>query len=211
MKILGENIRKLRQARGLTQQQLADIMGASNYTTISKWESGANSPRGGDLVKLSELFNVSVDELLGINDNITLKSDYKYIPTAISAGIQLNVEAITECETITIPDVIMGRYARDENIFITRVNGDSMNKVIPHNSLIAVRPVSLESLKNGDIVVYSCDGEYAIKRFYKKGNKLIFRPDSTDVSFTDLVIDLENNESDIRIHGKVVLYIVELD
>lgn len=211
MKILGENIRKLRQARGLTQQQLADIMGASNYTTISKWESGANSPRGGDLVKLSELFNVSVDELLGINDNITLKSDYKYIPTAISAGIQLDVEAITECETITIPDVIMGRYARDENIFITRVNGDSMNKVIPHNSLIAVRPVSLESLKNGDIVVYSYDGEYALKRFYKKGNKLIFRPDSTDVSFTDLVIDLENNESDIRIHGKVVLYIVELD
>lgn len=211
MKILGENIRKLRQARGLTQQQLADIMGASNYTTISKWESGANSPRGGDLVKLSELFNVSVDELLGINDNITLKSDYKYIPTAISAGIQLDVEAITECETITIPDVIMGRYARDENIFITRVNGDSMNKVIPHNSLIAVRPVSLESLKNGDIVVYSCDGEYALKRFYKKGNKLIFRPDSTDVSFTDLVIDLENNESDIQIHGKVVLYIVELD
>lgn len=211
MKILGENIRKLRQARGLTQQQLADIMGASNYTTISKWESGANSPRGGDLVKLSELFNVSVDELLGINDNITLKSDYKYIPTAISAGIQLDVEAITECETITIPDVIMGRYARDENVFITRVNGDSMNKVIPHNSLIAVRPVSLESLKNGDIVVYSCDGEYALKRFYKKGNKLIFRPDSTDVSFTDLVIDLENNESDIRIHGKVVLYIVELD
>lgn len=211
MKILGENIRKLRQARGLTQQQLADIMGASNYTTISKWESGANSPRGGDLVKLSELFNVSVDELLGINDNITLKSDYKYIPTAISAGIQLDVEAITECETITIPDVIMGRYARDENIFITRVNGDSMNKVIPHNSLIAVRPVSLESLKNGDIVVYSCDGDYALKRFYKKGNKLIFRPDSTDVSFTDLVIDLENNESDIRIHGKVVLYIVELD
>lgn len=211
MKILGENIRKLRQARGLTQQQLADIMGASNYTTISKWESGANSPRGGDLVKLSELFNVSVDELLGINDNITLKSDYKYIPTAISAGIQSDVEAITECETITIPDVIMGRYARDENIFITRVNGDSMNKVIPHNSLIAVRPVSLESLKNGDIVVYSCDGEYALKRFYKKGNKLIFRPDSTDVSFTDLVIDLENNESDIQIHGKVVLYIVELD
>lgn len=211
MKILGENIRKLRQARGLTQQQLADIMGASNYTTISKWESGANSPRGGDLVKLSELFNVSVDELLGINDNITLKSDYKYIPTAISAGIQLDVEAITECETITIPDVIMGRYARDENIFITRVNGDSMNKVIPHNSLIAVRPVSSESLKNGDIVVYSYDGEYALKRFYKKGNKLIFRPDSTDVSFTDLVIDLENNESDIQIHGKVVLYIVELD
>src|SRR5690606_5958832 len=140
IKILGENIRILRIGRDLTQQQLVDIMVVSKYTTMSNCDIVANSPRGGDLVKLSELFNVSVDELLGINDNITLKSDYKYIPTAISAGVQSDVEAITECETITIPDVIMGRYARDENIFITRVNGDSMNNVITHICLIDIRP-----------------------------------------------------------------------
>lgn len=211
MKLLGENIRKLRQARGLTQQQLADKMGASNYTTISKWESGANSPRGGDLVELSKLFNVSVDELLGINSNITIKSDYKFIPTAISAGLPLNVDGITESKTISIPDAIMGKHAGNKDIFITKVNGESMNKVIPHNSLIAVKPTALETLKNGDIVVYCYDGEYAVKRFYRQDNKLIFRPDSTDITFTDLVIDLERNDLDVKIEGKVVLYIVELD
>src|SRR5690625_3913453 len=133
MKTLGENIRKLRQARGLTQQQLADKMGASNYTTISKWESGANSPRGGDLVELSKLFNVSVDELLGINSNVTLKTDYKFIPTAISAGLPIEVDGITETKTISIPDNIMGRWAGNKDIFITRINGESMNKTIPHD------------------------------------------------------------------------------
>src|SRR5690625_2853588 len=206
MKTLGENIRKLRQAKGLTQQQLADKMGASNYTTISKWESGANSPRGGDLVELSKLFNVSVDELLGINSNVTLKTDYKFIPTAISAGLPIEVDGITETKTISIPDNIMGKWAGNKDIFITRVNGESMNKTIPHDSLIAVRPVSPEVLKNGDIVVYSYDGEYAVKRFYKQDNKLLFRPDSSDMTFTDLVIDLENNDLDLKIKGKVVLY-----
>ena len=212
MKLLGENIRKLRQARGLTQQQLADKMGASNYTTISKWESGANSPRGGDLVELSKLFNVSVDELLGINSNITIKSDYKFIPTAISAGLPLNVDGITESETISIPDAIMGKYAGNKDIFITRINGDSMNKTMPDGSLIAVRPVSLENLKNGDIVVYSNEYEYSVKYFYhdEEHKRYVFRPHSDDRVFADDIYSYDNAEN-LQIHGKVVLYIVELD
>lgn len=211
MKTLGENIRKLRQARGLTQQQLADKMGASNYTTISKWESGANSPRGGDLVELSKLFNVSVDELLGINNNVTLKSDYKFIPTAISAGLPIEVDGITEAKTISIPDNIMGRWAGNKDIFITRINGDSMNRVMPDGSLIAVKPFeSLKQLKDGDIVVFSYDHEYSVKRFHQYDDMIVFRPDSDDIRFSELRLpksDIDN----LQIHGKVVLYIVELD
>lgn len=212
MKLLGENIRKLRLARGLTQQQLADKMGASNYTTISKWESGANSPRGGDLVELSKLFNVSVDELLGINSNVTLKSDYKFIPTTISAGLPLDVDGITEAEVISIPDTIMGKYAGNKDIFITRINGNSMNKTMPHGSLIAVRPVSLENLKNGDIVVYSNEYEYSVKYFYhdEEHKRYVFRPHSDDRVFADDIYSYDNAEN-LQIHGKVVLYIVELD
>src|SRR5690606_38029101 len=186
MKLLGENIRKLRQARGLTQQQLADKMGASNYTTISKWESGANSPRGGDLVELSKLFNVGVEELLGINSNITIKSDYKFIPTAISAGLPLNVDGITESETISIPDAIMGKYAGNKDIFITRINGNSMNKTMPDGSLIAVRPVSsINEIKDDDIVVYSNGYDYSVKYFYddKDNKRYVFRPHSSDRVF----------------------------
>ncbi|MDI5788751.1 S24 family peptidase [Bacillus licheniformis] len=46
-----------------------------------------------------------------------------------------------------------------------RINGDSMNRIMPHDSLIAVRPVPLSNLRDGDIVVYSDGGDYAVKRF----------------------------------------------
>jgi|SRR5690625_2989076 len=214
MKVIGKNIKKLRLSRGMTQQQLADEVGAKTYTTITKWESGANLPQGKDLIVLSKLFNVSVDSILGIDDkkDIVNTSEYNYYPTSISAGIPMVAESVTEYDTekISIPDNIMGKWAGHKGIFMMRVNGESMNKVIPDQSLIAVNPIELSQLKNGDIVVYNYDGEYAVKRFYRQDGKVIFRPDSNDLSFTDVVVDV-NNGLDLKIKGKVVLYIVELD
>jgi len=214
MNVIGSNIKKLRNSRGMTQQNLADVVGAKNYTTITKWESGDNVPQGKDLITLSRFFNVSVDSILGIDDKVksaVTTTAYNYIPTSISAGAPIVAEPVAEydAEKINIPDSLMGRYAGDKNIYITKVNGESMNLVIPDQSLIAVKPVELSELKNGDIVIYNYDGEYAVKRFFRQNDKVIFRPDSNDLSFTDLVID--NNELDLKIKGKVVLYIVELD
>jgi DNA-binding transcriptional regulator YiaG len=45
---------KLRQALGLTQQQLADRIGAQQ-PTVARWESGKNQPRGANLKALLEL------------------------------------------------------------------------------------------------------------------------------------------------------------
>lgn len=62
----GENLKKLRQDRSLTQERLADFLGVS-FQTISKWERGDNYP---DIVMLPEIasfFNVTVDNLLGVN------------------------------------------------------------------------------------------------------------------------------------------------
>lgn len=216
MKTLGQNIKRLRLSRGLTQPQLADIVGASSYTTVSKWESGANSPKGKDLVRLSEYFNVSVDELLGIKSDglITVSSQYDYIPTSISAGNPLNVEGVTreQVEKISIPDVMMGKWAGSKDVFLMRVNGESMNNMFSHNSLIAVKKTPLTSLHNGDIVVYSDSEEYAVKRIIidNENKRFIFRPDSSDDRFVDNVIAYDE-ASNLRIHGKVVLYIVELD
>lgn len=90
-----------------------------------------------------------------------------------------------------------------------RVNGDSMNKIIPHKSLIGVKPIKIKGLRNEDIVVYSDGFDYSVKRFYQDGNRLIFRPESSDNLFTDKITTVENE--DLRIHGKVVTYIVNLD
>jgi len=91
-----------------------------------------------------------------------------------------------------------------------RVNGDSMNKTMPDQSLIAVKPATIDQLSNDDIVVYSHNHEYSVKYYYKDGNEIIFRPHSTDRVHRDTVFNLDD-ANELNIHGKVVMYIVDKD
>lgn len=60
---LGERICALRTARGLSQSDLADALEVSRQS-ISKWETGASVPELDKLLKLSELFGLTLDELV---------------------------------------------------------------------------------------------------------------------------------------------------
>ena len=64
MEQLGDRIRKLRESRNMTQTELSEILGMKTYTTVSKWEKNENFPKGKDLKKLAEIFNVTSDYLL---------------------------------------------------------------------------------------------------------------------------------------------------
>lgn len=68
MEQLGVRIRKLRESRNMTQTELSEILGMKTYTTVSKWEKNENFPKGKDLKKLAEIFNVTSDYLLGLSD-----------------------------------------------------------------------------------------------------------------------------------------------
>lgn len=61
---IGENICTLRKAKNLTQQQIADSLGVS-VAAVSKWESASAYPDIELLPKIANLFDVSVDYLLG--------------------------------------------------------------------------------------------------------------------------------------------------
>lgn len=60
---LGENIIRLRTEKRLTQEELADLLGVSRQS-VSKWESGASVPELDKLIRLSEVFDITVDELV---------------------------------------------------------------------------------------------------------------------------------------------------
>ena len=61
---LGQNICRLRTERGLSQGDLADALGVSRQS-ISKWETDASTPELEKLRRLSELFHISLDALVG--------------------------------------------------------------------------------------------------------------------------------------------------
>ncbi len=71
----GEKLTKLRKQANLSQKQLAEKLSLSRQV-ISKWEKGVGLPDIDNLVKISKLFNVTIDDLLDYKlEKIDLKLD----------------------------------------------------------------------------------------------------------------------------------------
>ncbi len=67
---LGENIRALRKEKGLTQEQLAEVLGVT-AGAVYKWEAGLSVPELALLIELADFFDASLDAVIGyeLKDN----------------------------------------------------------------------------------------------------------------------------------------------
>ena len=85
--LLGEKLKKLRKARGLSQEQLADRLNVSRQA-ISKWELGESTPDTDNLVALSDYYGVSLDYLLRDQEvpEVSEKVMMREVQPLISAG-----------------------------------------------------------------------------------------------------------------------------
>ena len=60
---MADRIQYLRKARGMSQEELADIIGVSRQA-VSKWESEQSTPDPEKIIILSEVFEVTTDYIL---------------------------------------------------------------------------------------------------------------------------------------------------
>ncbi len=58
-----EKLTKLRKEAGLSQEELGNMLNVARQT-ISKWELGETTPEMDKLIKMSEVFNITLDELI---------------------------------------------------------------------------------------------------------------------------------------------------
>ena len=63
MRKIGKRIAELRKSKNITQMALADMMGIS-FQAVSNWERGESMPDISKLGELSEIFGVSIDDIL---------------------------------------------------------------------------------------------------------------------------------------------------
>ncbi len=93
----GDRLKELREKRGYSREKLADLLGVG-FSNIYRYEAGRNDPSSEIVKRMAELFNVSVDYLVGLTDephghNHLKLSDYELeILTAIRRGD--NIQAI---------------------------------------------------------------------------------------------------------------------
>lgn len=112
------SLRKLRKEKGLSQQNLAELL-VVNQTAVSQWERGIATPSSRMLLKLSQIFNVSPCELLndaGVtspyqwDDSEIMEAVRESLPTQISG---LN-DALKACpaqeQKLTFDILVQLRY-----------------------------------------------------------------------------------------------------
>ena len=64
MEHFGNRLKQKRKAKGLTQGQLAKLLGMEKHNAVSNWENSISKPSADDLEKLSEILETSTDWLL---------------------------------------------------------------------------------------------------------------------------------------------------
>lgn len=98
-----ENLKFLRIQKGLTQDELAKKMD-KDYSTIGKWELGQRNPIMSDIIKLSEIFNVSVQDL--VEKNLRIKNQ---TPDELDILFDKHKDILTDDDKETIRFIIEKR------------------------------------------------------------------------------------------------------
>jgi len=86
--MMGDRLRMLRKAKGITQKELADILNIEK-SNISLYESGKSDPPDNIKAAIARYFNISLDYMLGVIDERLEYYDEKTflkLPRNISDG-----------------------------------------------------------------------------------------------------------------------------
>ena len=134
MEQLGDRVRKLREGRNMTQTELSEILGMKTYTTVSKWEKNEDFPKGKDLKKRAEIFNVTSDYLLGLTDDklkkITTQNEKTEIISIYDQLEDPNKEKVLDYATVLLNEqnnmktsTVLEKYKNDEDYITDYVEG----------------------------------------------------------------------------------------
>lgn len=198
-----ERLKELRERKGLSQEQLAKIIGVDR-TTIVKYETGASRPTR-YLKKIAEYFNVSIDELL---DRKVPKSgsfpdamDVIKIPLLGRVVAGNPQEAIQKSdEFIYIPSM---NHRRSEDYFALRVHGESMEPNLMDGDVAIVR--IQPDIESGQIAVVLIDNQDStVKRVIISPDGITLVADNPAVFKPIFYSNDECVSKPVRILGRVV-------
>lgn len=154
------NLKAARRAKGMTQVEVAKYIGLSQ-SAYSDWERGETKIDGVQLSRLAELFEVSVDYLLGKTDIPGNK--YIRVPVLgrVAAGIPIDaIEEVIDWEDIS------AEAAGDGEYFGLQIKGHSMEPKISDGDVVIVR--RQPDVDSGDIAVVLVNGDDATVKRIKK-------------------------------------------
>ncbi|WP_027717462.1 LexA family protein [Desulfovirgula thermocuniculi] len=164
---IGENIRKLREERGLNQRELARLAGVS-HSYVSDVERGDVTPSLKFLEKVAAALGVSVSSLISRRS-----AQWEVIEVPVVGSVPAGGPVIEEENLLghmPLPkEFVKGRC------FALKVSGDSMQDVGIEDGDYVLVEMTHEA-KNGQTVVARIRNEVTIKRFYRIDGQVRLEP-----------------------------------
>lgn len=196
MEKLNEKLRRLRKAKGLSQTKLALKIGVSQ-NAYSRYELGVAEPNQDCLISLAQIFNVTVDYLLGIEEH-TEKGIKIPVLGSIPAGIPLEaIEEILDEEEIPADWLTHGEY------FGLKVKGNSMEPRICNGDVVIVR--KQDNAETGDVCVVMVNGfDATLKQIKKDTNGIWLVPFNSNEYSSAFYSNEQIAKLPVRVIGKVV-------
>ena len=196
---IGKNIRYHRELRGLTQAQLANLVGISS-STIAMYETAKREPDMDTLEAIADIFNISLSDLVLSNKarnswRQTIRGSSKNPHILKLVGSAAAGEPIFDEE---VDAYVYGPTSADCAV---RVKGDSMTPTYLHGDLLYVRSQSYVDY-DGQIAVVICGDEACVKHVYRQPDGLLLASDNA--MFAPMLKKYADYDGTIRILGKVI-------
>ncbi|MCU5775088.1 LexA family transcriptional regulator [Erwiniaceae bacterium BAC15a-03b] len=201
--VIGERIKSLREAKGLSQAQLSKLCGWAAPSRVGNYELGVRKVSADEAITLSKALGVSPAQIMFGDDSSAVFKQYEYpLFTSVQAG------SFAEVGTYTGDNAklwVATTKKASEKAFWLEVSGHSMTAPqgskpsFPEGMLILVDPE--EDVEPGDFCVAGIhnDSEVTFKRFVWEDGKPWLEPLNTNPRYQSI----ECNEN-CRIIGKVV-------
>lgn len=175
---LYRNIKRIREEKGMSQDELARLVGFKSRSSINKIEMGVNDITQSKLIAIANALHVSPGELMGEDEEVASPAD---LSSRLSNMV--SIEARTFCvpivgrvaagrpivadEEIIGYEYIDNKYSKDgHEYFGLRIVGKSMEPTIMDGDIVIVRRQNY--VENGEIAIVLIDGEEATAKEVKE-------------------------------------------
>lgn len=213
-------LKKIVKRSGLDQDEFAESIGLKK-AAFNNYIKGRRDLPKTVITALMEVYNVNpaaffdnnaelfintppiVSVVAGSDNNFGTKAINLY--GSVAAGALAIVDGVTESnvEQINLSPMMLGMYANERELFAMKVSGDSMNKIICDGEIVIAK--QQEHYKDGDIVVFSHNNEYSLKRYAPNELEgfVLFKAESYDKNFKDIPVP-KNCDGELKILGKII-------
>lgn len=212
MTVTGTRLRELREETGKSQGDVAKLIGISRPAYVA-YETGRSNPSR-KVKELSNLFNVSIDYLLGRSDSKTLleeirkpKTSYTNEVPVPTDNIKIPIIGSVKCGYDGLAYEYLDGYVMIDSaklhgdIKAFRCYGDSMSGIGIYDGDIAIVRIQ-EDIDCGELAIVTIDGEEGtLKRVRKQEGAIIL--ESANPAYPPKVFTGKDMNT-IRIIGKVI-------